>query len=378
MLGFGEDVEFFFIQTMPMEEKRINMGWAVDENSMDFLVRYYEDEARARELILKSDVVLFGWTEGLAEDIRQERFGSGKLSFCVSERIFREGQWKSVSPRGRAKKHMEHVRFKDKPVYLLCVGAYVASDFDIIGAYPGKKLKWGYFPNAVGSGYGRMPIFGTDQIKLCWAGRMITLKHPEFAVRLADKLKEDGYFFHLDMIGDGALRETLEEEVQEKGLEDYITFRGNLKPSEVTTYMRSADIYLFTSNYLEGWGAVVNEAMQSGCAVVASEEAGAVPFLIRDRYNGSIYRNGRYSDFEEKVIYLLNHSVYLRDLGDSARVTINNLWNARNAASEFVRFCREWEENNDPQPAENGPMSEAENIKAPGFVRTVLEKNRLE
>ena len=141
MNEFGGDIEFFFIQTMPMEEKRINMGWSVDEASMDFVVLYYEDEERARDLIINSDVVMFGWTEGIAEDLREIRFNSGKLSFCVSERIYREGQWKSVSPRGRAKKKLEHVRFKDKPVYLLCVGAYVASDFEIIGAYPGKKLK---------------------------------------------------------------------------------------------------------------------------------------------------------------------------------------------------------------------------------------------
>ena len=44
--------------------------------------------------------------------------------------------------------------------------------------------------------------------------------------------------------------------------------------------MEKSHIHLFTSNHLEGWGAVVNEAMNSGCAVVANREAGAVPYLI--------------------------------------------------------------------------------------------------
>ena len=65
MTSLGKDVEFFFIQTMPMEEKRRSMGWEVDEGSIPYLVLSYEDENRAKELILGSDVVLFGWTEGM-------------------------------------------------------------------------------------------------------------------------------------------------------------------------------------------------------------------------------------------------------------------------------------------------------------------------
>lgn len=378
MRELGEDIEFYFVQTMPMEEKRLNMGWAVDESSMDFIVLYYEEEERARELVLDSDVVLFGWTEGIAQDLREERFDSGKLSFCVSERIYREGQWKSISPRGRAKKRMEHVRFKNKPVYLLCVGAYVASDFEIIGSYPGKKLKWGYFPNAEIAGAARTSVTGTGKVKLCWAGRMISLKHPEFAVRIAKKLKETGADFHLEMIGDGSLREELEKEVFEAGLDEAVTFTGNLSPKEVVAHMRDADIFLFTSNYLEGWGAVVNEAMQSGCAVVASEEAGAVPFLIKDMDNGVIYRDGKYSSFEEKVMYLMTHSDVITKLGERARETIESTWNAKSASIMLVRFCRQWMDEKEPSLPKRGPMSRAEVIKAPGFIRTLQEKNRLE
>ena len=46
---------------------------------------------------------------------------------------------------------------KDAPVYLLCHGAYVASDFQIIKAYPNKKFKWGYFPEV--KEYNRNPFF---------------------------------------------------------------------------------------------------------------------------------------------------------------------------------------------------------------------------
>ena len=47
--------------------------------------------------------------------------------------------------------------------------------------------------------------------------------------------------------------------------------------------MEESEIYLVTSDRKEGWGAVVNEAMNSGCAVVADHMIGAAPWMIRQR-----------------------------------------------------------------------------------------------
>ncbi len=372
-----DDVEFYFIQTMPMEEKRKNMGWGLDEKSLPFVVLYYEQKERAKELIRESDVVLFGWTEGIISDDRSLRLSSGKLSFCVSERIYREGQWKMISPRGLKNKYNEHIRFKSNPVYLLCTGAYVASDFALIGAYPGKMLKWGYFPQ-IPQCEENVPDKRGGTLKLCWAGRLIELKHPEFAIKVAAFLKGAGFDFVLDIIGDGPMRQDLEKKVLEEKLKEHVNLLGNKKPGEVLDHMKGSDIFLFTSNYLEGWGAVVNEAMGCGCAVVASNEAGAVPFLIQDKENGLIYDHGSYEDFEEKVRYLFENRDEITRLGNSARATIEDVWNAKYAAKELIRFCREFLDGKGATPSKKGPMSPAPVLKAPGFIRTLEEKNRLE
>ena len=46
--------------------------------------------------------------------------------------------------------------------------------------------------------------------------------------------------------------------------------------------MEQANIFIISSTHEEGWGAVVNEAMNSGCVVIGSHAAGAVPFLIEN------------------------------------------------------------------------------------------------
>lgn len=376
----GDGGSFYFIQTMPMEEKRRQMGWGVDEKALSYLVLYYEEPERAQDLIEKSDVVLFGWTGGVIDDIERKRLSSGELAFRVSERIYREGQYKAISPRGLMSKYREHFVYRNKPVYLLCTGAYVASDFALIKSYPGKMLKWGYFPNA--SGGAEMGTGGEQDVdsplRFCWAGRLIDLKHPEFAVKAAAELKRNGIPFNMDIVGDGPLLESIRKMAASLNVADFVNITGGKTPSEVLEYMRRADIFLFTSNYLEGWGAVVNEAMQCGCAVVASNEAGSVPFLIEDKVNGLVYERGDYSSFGKQVLFLAEHRELVTEYKKKAKETIDSKWNAEVAARELLRFSREFLSGRTPSFAADGPVSQAQVLKAPGFVRTLRERNHLE
>ena len=135
--------DFTFVQTMPMERERVDMGWSVDVRSLPYVKCLYEEEAECRRRIVQSDMTLLGWTE--REDLAEERLASGKPTLRVSERLYREGQWRAVSPRGLAAKYREHIRYRRQPVCMLCAGAYAPSDFHLIGAYPGKLFRWGYF-----------------------------------------------------------------------------------------------------------------------------------------------------------------------------------------------------------------------------------------
>lgn len=376
MSSLFEDVDFHFVQAMPMEEKRINMGWAVDPKNYPYVSLFYEDEKYCEELILNSDVVIFGWTEGITSELEKKRLSSGRLSFRVSERIYRGSRIKWLSPRGLLKKYNEHIRYRKKPVYLLCAGAYVSADFKLIHAYPNKMLKWGYYPDVKDRSF---RVSETDnKIRLCWAGRFVKLKHPEYAIELCKELEKFGYDYELKMIGDGYMREELEKSVSDAGLSANVSFLGNLKPEEVTMHMKDSDIFLFTSNYLEGWGAVVNEAMQCGCAVVASREAGAVPFLITDGENGLSYSNGDCEDFKKKVLSLFQEKYKILQFAKNGYDTIEKVWNAKNASMEFVRFCREYIDGAVPRPAEIGPMSKAEIIKPESILRAMTEGNCLE
>ncbi len=356
--------EYTFVQTEPMAEERRAMGWGITDETLPYLRCYYEEPEACRGLILDSDIVIFGGVED--ERYIEERLASGRPVIRYSERLYREGQWKAVSPRGLIRKYKDHTRYRDKEVYLLCSGAYVASDFHIVRAYPGKMLKWGYFtetkqydPETLFGAKGSVVEDGPDGAKgsvvggaidgakvstsrvpeILFAGRFLPLKHPEYAVELAAHLRKQGLLFHLTMVGGGELEEELHRMVSDRGLDDCVTFTGYRKPQEVREFMERADIFLMTSNYLEGWGAVINEAMNSGCAVIADAKIGAVPFLLRHGQNGMVYRDGDMTEFLAYGEQLVRDRELCRRLGQNAYDTIVRLWNPESAANSLLDFA---------------------------------------
>lgn len=331
---------FAFVQTEPMEQERVQMGWG-SRTGQPYLKLYYEEPMECRTLIAEAEVVLFGGCDD--ENYIEERLEQGRPVVRYSERLYKTGQWKAISPRGLKKKYHDHTRHRKSPVYLLCAGAYVPSDFSIIRAYSGKMFCWGYFPETkrydveellAGKG-------GREQgiPYLLWAARMIDWKHPELPLETAKYLKEKGHAFHMDVIGGGDMEEQIKAMRAEYGLESEVSLPGFMPPEQVRTYMERADIFLITSDRQEGWGAVVNEAMNSGCAVLADHMVGAAPYLIEDGENGLIYRDGDKGELFALAERLVTDRELCARLGRKAYQTITETWNAENAAKSLTQLC---------------------------------------
>lgn len=390
---------FAFVQTEPMEQERVSMGWQ-EENAQPYLKLYYEEPEICRKLIEDCEVAIFGGTD--EESYIRPRMEIGKPVIRYSERLYKTGQWKAVSPRGLRKKYSDHTRYRKGPFYLLCAGAYVPSDFHIVRAYPGKMLKWGYFPETRHydvdklmrekgwtSGESSKPAKSGRPVYLLWAARMIDWKHPELPLKIARYLKDKGCFFHLDMVGGGELEPEMRRLISQYGIENEVSLRGYCAPAQVRSLMERADIYLATSDRQEGWGAVINEAMNSGCAVVADHMMGAVPYLIRHGENGLIYEDGNEKKLFELTEQLVQSRELCEKLGRSAVRTITEEWNSENAAKRLAVFCiaRGFLDRSDVQPGvltdvpvgeagftESGPCSIAPVISEHKMYRLLTEE----
>lgn len=366
--------DYCFIQTEPMEEERIRMGWNADTEELPFLKQYHKEPEQCRMLISESDVVIFGGTD--EESYIQERLASGKPVIRYSERQYKEGQWKAISPRGLRKKYLDHTRYRNAPVYLLCAGAYVAHDFDIVKAYRGKRFKWGYFPAFESCSAEDLNSLRTveGRVDILWAGRFLDWKHPEDALEVAKYLKEKRYDFRLRVAGGGEREAALKTYVKEHGLEEFVEFMGFCKPEEVRRLMKQSHIYLFTSDYKEGWGAVLNEAMNSGCAVVASHAIGAVPYLLEHNKNGLIYKSGNISELCQCAETLCKQKQYREQLGLAAYETIQKEWNPEIAANRLIALC-EAVAAGKAIFFNEGPLSEAKVVKQSKMYRYLVKES---
>lgn len=352
---------YHFIQTEPMEEERVRQGWNPNTEELPYLLQYDKQPELCRQLIMDSDVVIFGGTE--EEAYIEKRLDQKKIVIRYSERLYREGQWKAISPRGLRKKYHDHTRHQNDPVYLLCSGGYVAHDFEIVKAYRGKRFRWGYFTCFEESTREeRMSWKSGDEIRIAWAGRFISCKQAKDALKAVKILKEKGLLFRLSMIGGGELEQELRLYVEQNNLESYVDFKGFCKPEEVREYMKQAHIFLFTSDYGEGWGAVVNEAMNSGCAMVVSHAVGAAPFLIEHMENGLIYRSRDVLELANRIEYLLQNPEERVRMGEAAYETIATEWNPKSAGEALITMCEEVVEGK-VHFRKSGPLSEAPMIK---------------
>lgn len=327
------DGEYRFVATEPLPEERRAMGYASLTDS--FVMQYGEDavqDAQIQQWIDNADAVIVGSApEHLLEYRKQQR----KLILRYSERPLKNGfQWWKYPLRWlRWHKLNPH----DVPIYMLCASAYTAPDYRKFGLFRHKALKWGYFPHCKIYEQPQEMIARKNVVELLWCGRFLDWKHPDDALAVALRLKHENYRFHLTMIGTGAMEEQLKAIVELNGLNDYVTFTGAMSPEQVRAFMECAGIYLMTSDRKEGWGAVLNEAMNSACAVVASREAGSTPFLIQDGVNGFVYSAGNIDDLYDKVRFCLDNADQQKKMGEAAYYTIVTTWNAEIAAERILK-----------------------------------------
>ena len=347
---------FTFIETEPMSTERRNMGWSND-NAPSYVRRAYVSKrewSECQQLIKDADAVIWG---SCPFSMIRPRLKEKKLTFCYSERLFKKG-FGFIAFGSRAIKYwLKHWRYQ-KNHYLLCASAYAADDYAMLGLFRNRAYKWGYFPECEEKRGLEEIVSQKKPSSILWAGRMLALKHPEIALQIAHRLKQADIPFEMNIIGDGECFEYIQASCKELDLEEQVHLLGTKSPEQVRRHMEMSDIYLFTSDYNEGWGAVINEAMSSACAVVASDAAGSVRYLINDEYNGMSYQNGQLDEMYQKVAMLLRNRDKCLQYGRNAFDTVNNEWSAEMAVARFCALADMLREGNAIQ-WEAGPCSKA-------------------
>ncbi len=348
---------FRFIATQPLSEIRKSMGWK--EECEPYVIASYESEETYREAldyVKNADVLIVSGDEkNIFFDIAIRN--KKTIIFRCCERPYKRGRWRVVSPRGLKLRWNSYCKHPKINLYMLCSSAYTAGDYAILGSYIGHTYKWGYFIKVE-----ELDITKVAEDKqpglIFWAGRLLDCKRPELAIQTAAYLKNKNIAFRMELAGDGPLKEMVAELIEKEGLQECVHLLGNLSQEETLARMKKASIYLATSNYQEGWGAVVGEAMGQGCAVVSCEAMGAVPYLIQDGENGISFANKDVKKLYTSVEQLLADRDLCKKMGIRAYNTMHDTWNSEIAAERLLQLIASIR-SGAPKRFEDGPCSKA-------------------
>lgn len=359
-INSNSDVEFYFIQTEQIPEERLKLGYQDVTKSTPYCICSYEsksDYKRSLDICNNADVLILG---SAPYEFIEDRVRKNKLTFFYAERLFRKGLWHMLYlPTFFTVLKRFIIPGRKSNFYLLSASGFTAWDTARIFAFDNHRFKWGHFIE-VGYPKNRKNKTEDGMLHLLWAGRFLSLKHPEYPIRIAKTLKEKRIPFVLDIIGSGEQERNMKSLISKLNIEDHVIMHGAMKPTEVRKYMENADIYMFTSDFNEGWGAVLGEALVSGCAVVTSHGIGATPFLVQHKHNGLIYETGNYDSFERNVLKLVESKELREKLSKNAIDTMLNTWSPELGAERFYCLAKNILEKGEPMFYENGPISKAE------------------
>ena len=339
-----------------LSKSREKMGWK-DQYNQPYLLRFKDseqDRLQTLQWIADADVVIQGRFP--IKHVRK-RIKQGGLTYAYQERVWKKG-FTFLRLLSRIPFLIKNYYSVNRHNYhLLAAGRYASNDLTRLGLFKNRVWKFGYFITAK-----TMPVKpAITPLKIIWCGRLMSLKRPQRALQLAKILHKAGASFTLDIVGDGEMRPELELQASSLGLSEMVNFIGWQTVAEVNDRMANAHVFMMTSDHREGWGVVINEAINNGCFPIVCDEVGSARWLIQHQRTGLIYRD---EDFEQvcnelATLYVANpNAILLQGLQGHQRQTAE--WSAQAAADRLVIHAKALLAADDAQKLfEAGPCSTA-------------------
>jgi glycosyltransferase involved in cell wall biosynthesis len=137
----------------------------------------------------------------------------------------------------------------------------------------------------------------------------------------------------LVLIGEGSLKEALQSRAEALEIRERVVFTGYVPANETVPFFSVADVLVLPSvNVRRGrelWGLVVNEAMNQGTPVIATESVGAaVGGLVQHRKNGEIVAERDSEQLRDAIARVVGDRAYHDELVAGVRRTIASWDNA--------------------------------------------------
>jgi len=175
----------------------------------------------------------------------------------------------------------------------------------------------------------------TNAFNFIMVGRFVEKKGFIYGIRAFKKIleKQPTRKLKLSIVGDGILRETLEQEVKKLNIENKVVFLGKLPQKNIAKLLRHSNCFLCPSittrdGKREGSPTTIMEAAACGVPVIATKHAGA-PEILKDDC-GILVKEKSVSELEKAMSKIIKgYSYYRKKFSKKARQLINEEHNIK-------------------------------------------------
>jgi glycosyltransferase involved in cell wall biosynthesis len=185
--------------------------------------------------------------------------------------------------------------------------------------------------------------FGIDDEApvVLFAGKLIDKKQPLRAIQAFASVRSAQPCWLL-IAGDGLLRDECTSLVAGLGVPN-VRFAGFLNQGEMPRAYAAADIFVLPSKLHETWGLVVNEAMNFGLPIVASDKVGCAADLVPAGENGVVVPHDSTQRLADAIGSLVRDAEKRRVFGARSREIVRE-YSIESAADGIVAACTVSEE----------------------------------
>lgn len=180
--------------------------------------------------------------------------------------------------------------------------------------FRGINKKWNVFPFM----YCTQPmrrlrsIGQTGSARFIFVGSLSYWKAPmALSKALAHCVKTKKDIGGVTFVGDGDEKRKIEDYIRKRRIENYVCFSGFSPQTELPLWLAKNDVLILPSIY-DGWGAVVNEALQMGLYVICSDACGAADLIRKDKRLGIVFNKGDVERLASAMSYCMDNIENIR------------------------------------------------------------------
>jgi glycosyltransferase involved in cell wall biosynthesis len=205
------------------------------------------------------------------------------------------------------------------------------------------EKKFFYVKNAItihenlGDDFTRKTKSPEDIFEFLFVSRFIPAKGLVETIQACAIVRDAGFKFVLNCVGDGETRKEAETEVERLNLQSIVKFTGYIPESDVTNYFFSSDLLIFPTSHAEGFPNILFKAVAIGMPIVTTKIRASADYLIENEH--CLFSTQKPENIAEKIIELLNYENLRKQMSD-ANLKLGKTLLPEAIAKEFLEIYR--------------------------------------